>query len=180
MPVAPFIDVLADSRTRAAPILIAAASIAALTAALVGEHVFHIVGCTLCQYQRVPYGATTAVAIIALVLRPSPERRRTLIAACAVLFAAGCAIALYQAGMQQGWWDQPGVCEAALPNADALIDLRSARPARPACKDIDWSLFGLSLATLNALYSGALAAGCFALLWYRPAPPPPTRHGIER
>jgi disulfide bond formation protein DsbB len=173
MAVAPFIDALTDSRARVAPILIASASICALAAALVGEHVFAIVGCALCQYQRIPYGATTAIAVIALVLRPSPARRRILFAACATLFAAGCAIALYQSGMQQGWWDQPGVCEAALPNADALIDLRSARPARPACKEIDWSLFGLSLATLNALYSGALAAGCAVLLWCQPTPPRP-------
>jgi disulfide bond formation protein DsbB len=174
MPVASIIDAVADSRTRLAPIVIAVASASALAAALVGEHVFAIVGCTLCQYQRLPYAAATAIALLALKVRPSPARGRFLLAACTVMFSAGCAIALYQAGMQQGWWNQPGVCEAALPSADALVDLRSARPARPACNEIDWSFLGLSLATLNALYSGALAAGCAALLLRDRMPSRPT------
>jgi disulfide bond formation protein DsbB len=160
-----------DDLMRMAPILIAVASVSALAAALIGEYVFDIVGCTLCLYQRVPYAATTAIAILALMSRASPERLRLLFAACAILFAADCAIAVYQAGTQQGWWDQPGVCEAALPSADALADLRSARPARPACKEIDWSFLGLSLATLNALYAGILAAGCVVLLLRAPSPP---------
>jgi disulfide bond formation protein DsbB len=171
MPVASIIDAIADSRTRLAPMLIAAASVSALAAALVGEYVFDIVGCTLCLYQRVPYAATAVAAIIAFTTAPSPARRRLTLAACALLFAIGSVIAVYQVGTQQGWWAEPSVCAAALPAADALLDLRSARATRPACSEIDWSFLGLSLATLNALYSGALAAGCAALLLRAPTPP---------
>jgi disulfide bond formation protein DsbB len=139
---------------------VAIASASALAIALLAEYVFDIVGCTLCLYQRVPYGATTVVAIMAFMAAPSAGRQRLMLMACALLFAAGSVVAVYQVGTQQGWWTEPGVCAAALPSGDTLLDLRSARASRPACSDVDWSLFGLSLAALNALYSGALAAAC--------------------
>jgi disulfide bond formation protein DsbB len=173
MPVTAIIDALTDNRSRLAPVLIAIASVSALTAALVGEYVFDIVGCTLCLYQRVPYAATTVVAIVAFWASPSPDRRRLVLAACALLFAVGSAIAVYQVGTQQGWWAEPSVCAAPLPSAGSLADLRTARLTRPACSEIDWSFLGLSLAALNALYSGALALGCLVLMRCGPAPTSP-------
>jgi disulfide bond formation protein DsbB len=149
---------------RLTPAAIAFASASALVAALLAEYVFDIVGCTLCLYQRIPDAATTILAVLALMTSPSADRRRLLSAVCALLFAAGSAIAIYQVGSQQGWWAEPSVCAAALPSGDALLDLRSARPSRPACSEVDWSLFGLSLAALNAVYSGALAAACLFMM----------------
>lgn len=149
---------------RLTPAAIALASAAALVAALLAEYVFDIVGCTLCLYQRIPYAATTFLAVMALMASPSADRRRLLLAVCALLFAAGSAIAIYQVGTQQGWWAEPSVCAADLPTGSALLDLRLARPSRPACSEVDWSLFGLSLAALNAIYSGALAAACLIMM----------------
>lgn len=143
--------------------LIAVASVGALLTAFIAEYVFDVAGCTLCIYQRVPYGLTAALSGFAMVARLPPPRLRLVITACAALFAIGSLIALYHVGVQQGLLSEPGVCEAALPDPGAVIDLRSARATRPACSEIDWSVMGLSLAALNALYSAALAAGCVFL-----------------
>ena len=153
-----------------AAILVAAASVGALLIALIAEYVFAVAGCTLCIYQRVPYGLTAALCGFAMVARMPPPRLRLVFTACAALFVIGSAIALYHVGVQQGLWSQPGVCEAALPGPDAIIDLRGARATRPACSEVDWSLMGLSLAALNAMYSAVLAAGCGFLAMRVPGP----------
>jgi disulfide bond formation protein DsbB len=143
--------------------LVAAASVGALLAAFIAEYVFGIAGCTLCVYQRVPYGLTAALSGVALIARLPPPRLPLIFTACAAVFAIGSVIAIYHVGVQQGLWSEPGVCEAALPDPGAVIDLRSARATRPACSEVDWSVMGLSLAALNAMYSAALAAGCVFL-----------------
>lgn len=157
---------------RAVVAAIAAVSVAALAAAFLSETVFGIASCTLCVYQRVPYALAAAVAAIAFLGRPPPLGYRIAILLCAALFAAGAGIAFYHVGVQQGWWVEPGVCEAPLPDAGALGDLRAALAgpqARPPCDEIDFSVLGLSLAALNCIYSVALAAACVVLA-RRPRP----------
>lgn len=163
---------IGEAPDRAVVAAIAAVSAAALAAALAGETVFGIVGCTLCVYQRVPYALAAAVAAIAFLGRPPPRGYRFAILLCAALFAIGGAIAFYHVGVQQGWWVEAGVCEAALPDAGALTDLRAALAgpqARPPCDQVDFSVLGLSLAALNVIYSAALAAACVVMA-RRPRP----------
>jgi disulfide bond formation protein DsbB len=158
--------------------VVAVASMAAVAVALAAEHLFGVLGCTLCVYQRLPYVATAALALVGILPRITPARLRLLLAACAIVFAAGSALAFYHAGVQQGWWTEPGVCEGALPSAATIIDLRAATATRPACSDVDWSIMGLSLAALNGLYSAVLAAGCaiFAIRGFGPTPLSATHH----
>jgi disulfide bond formation protein DsbB len=140
--------------------LVAAASIGALLTAFIAEYAFAIAGCTLCIYQRVPYALTAVLSGFAMMATMPPVRLRLVFKTCAAVFVIGSAIALYHVGVQQGLWSEPSVCEAALPDPGAIIDLRNARATRPACSEVDWSVMGLSLAALNAMYSAALAAGC--------------------
>jgi disulfide bond formation protein DsbB len=74
-------------------------------------------------------------------------------------FTCGCAVAAYHVGVQQGWWAEVGVCEASSSRPLTLTDLRSlaVARARPACNQVDWSLFGLSLAAFNLIFSAGLA-----------------------
>jgi disulfide bond formation protein DsbB len=141
-------------------------SAGALALAFIAEFAFGIAGCTLCIYQRVPYGVASAVATIAILARASPSTTRLLCTACAVLFAFGCGVAAYHVGVQQGWWTEVGVCEASQPKAMTMADLHSALSrgsGRPACNEVDFSLFGLSLAAMNFIYSAGLAILCGVL-----------------
>ena len=150
------------------------ASLLAVAAAWISEYVFGIVGCDLCVYERVPYFATAALAAYALLARLAPPTQRGIIALCAIVFALSAALAIYHGGLQQHWWSDFGVCEGALPTASTVDSLRAALQngtLRPPCDEVDWSVFGLSLATLNFIYSAALAFACVTLaLWLRPAP----------
>jgi disulfide bond formation protein DsbB len=165
---ASIVDAFIRTRSGLVLVSIVIASAAALLAAFIAELVFGIAGCALCLYQRAPYGMAAAIAMLVLVGRPSALVLRLALVACAISFAAGGAIAIYHVGVQQSWWIEAGVCEAQAPSVTKFIDLHAllaGGQARPACNVIDWSLFGLSLAAVNFIYSGALSFGCAVMAW---------------
>jgi disulfide bond formation protein DsbB len=138
-----------------------APSLIALATALAAEYVFGVVGCDLCVLERYPYAATAVIAAAAC-LRWTPAVLRAAAALCSVLFALGCGLSVYHVGIQQGWWSEIGLCAGALPASP--IDLRTlTAQQRPACDQVDWSILGLSLAALNALYAAALAVAAAVL-----------------
>jgi disulfide bond formation protein DsbB len=144
------------------------ASLLAVAAAWTGEYVFGIVGCTMCVYERVPYFVTAVLAAYALLDRLAPVAQRRVFAVCGIVFAFSAALAIYHGGLQQHWWADFGVCEGALPTESTVENLRAAlrNPTpRPPCDEVDWSMFGLSLASLNLIYSTVLVFACavFAL-----------------
>jgi disulfide bond formation protein DsbB len=146
---------------------VVAASIGALVTALATEYVLGVRGCTLCVYERVPYAVTAVLALAGLT---RPVFARIVLVACVIVFAAGAMLAAYHVGVQQGWWAEVGACEGTLPSAGTVTDLRAAlaaKPTRPACDVVDWSLFGLSLAAFNGLFSLVLAILGAAALWCR-------------
>ena len=143
--------------------LLLAASLLALAGALALENQFGVVGCVLCVYQRVPFAVAAVCAAAGIALGRSRLVPRVVLTLCGLAFAAGAGLALYQVGMQQGWWVDPGVCTGSAPAALSALDLRDAvlrEAGRPPCDRVDWSLFGVSLAALNALVSSGLAVLC--------------------
>lgn len=140
--------------------LILAASALALAGALAGEHVFGILPCVLCLYQRVPFVLGGLVAAAMLGLPTTPRLRRLGVALILVAFAANTAIAAYHIGVEQHWWAS-AVCEATADGARLVTgaDLMTAltTPQRPACDQVSWTLFGISLAGYNFAFSLGLA-----------------------
>lgn len=140
---------------------IAVASAAALAVALLGEYVFGIVPCQLCLFARIPYAATAAFAIAGLTLGAAQHWPRLLAITCAVAFAGGTALALYQVGVEQHWVAAPASCRGEIPGASALSALveGQVRPKLRPCDEDVWRLFGLSLAGWNAIASLVLCLG---------------------
>ena len=63
--------------------------------------------CVLCIYQRYPYGIAIALSLTALALAARPEGAgvsRRFVQTCALVFAAGFAIAVFHVGVEQHWW----------------------------------------------------------------------------
>lgn len=140
---------------------IATASLGALAIALLGQYAGGIQPCQLCLYARIPYVITGALALAGLALRAAPRWQRRLAAACAVVFAAGTALAVFQFGVEQHWWQGPASCYGEIPGAgavSALVEGKDRSRLRPCDQDV-WRLFGLSLAGWNAIASTLLAAG---------------------
>ncbi|HJO73100.1 MAG TPA: disulfide bond formation protein B [Rhodospirillales bacterium] len=147
---------------RLIPLAILAASAGALGTAYVAEVVFGLEPCILCLYQRVPYAVTGVLAVLALSARPGTVQAAT-VGVCAVVFAAGAAVAFYHVGVEQHWWASAacgGELATDLSPADMIAQL--SRPQPKTCDEVDWTLFGLSIATYNVFASLALAGAALA------------------
>lgn len=147
---------------RGAPLVILAASVGALGLAYVAEGVYGIEPCQLCLWQRVPYAVAGLLAVAAL-LAPTRRWRAAAVAASGAAFTVGMGIALYHVGVEQHWWAS-AACAAGSDKVPATVtELRAmltAAPPKP-CDALDWTLFGISMATYNVAVSAALAAGSF-------------------
>ena len=149
-------------RAAAAVALLAAATIGG---ALVSEHVFGLVPCKLCLWQRQPYyGGVPLAALLALLPLPEGGRRAGLWL-LALVFLGSAGLGAYHAGVEWGWFAGPADCgggTGAAPSsvADFAASLGAVKVV--SCQDAAFRFLGLSLAGWNALVSlglSLLAAG---------------------
>jgi|TARA_Y100000294_G_scaffold19799_1_gene16852 disulfide bond formation protein DsbB len=150
---------------RLVPFAILAASVGALITAYTAELAFGIEPCILCLYQRIPYAVAGTLAVAAL-LAPGPRPKAWAVIGAGMAFLAGAEIAFYHVGVEQHWWRSIASCGVAAgdPEPETVEALRrlltEARPVK-ACDEVDWTLFGVSMATYNVAASLALAVGSF-------------------
>lgn len=137
------------------------ASIAMLGGALLFQYVGGLFPCEMCIWQRIPHAAIIGCSLMALVLhkRGQAPRARAIMLCVAVLFLVSGGLGLMHMGVEQKWWVIQTSCTAT-GGAD-LNAIMQARVTR--CDDIAWSMFGLSMAGYNMLFSGAMAA---FLIWH--------------
>ncbi len=146
---------------------ILAVSVLSLATVYVAQYGFDLEPCILCLYQRVPFAVAGGLALLGMIWR---GRLLTIASLAGVAFLVGSGIAFYHTGVEQHWWASATGCSGNLPqgfNADQfLAKLQQKQPK--ACDDIDWTLFGISMATYNVFYSFGLAAITFAAVaWIR-------------
>lgn len=144
--------------TRTSLILLAAGgSLALLLGAFGFQHLGGLPPCEMCLWQRWPHAAAVLIGLVALVV---PGRALPLLGALAALTTAG--IGLYHTGVERGWWQGPTTCSSG-PIGDLtpqqLMDQIMAAPL-VRCDEVAWQMFGLSMASWNAL-----AALTLALIW---------------
>jgi disulfide bond formation protein DsbB len=144
------------------PHLVLVFSAAALGTAYAAEFGFGLEPCPLCLYQRVPYWIAAALGLAALAT-PAGRLRTTMIAAAGLVFLAGAGIAFYHVGVERHWWAS-AVCGTEIETGLSVEQLAERLMATPpqSCDQINWSLFGISMATYNAAFSLVLAVGTFA------------------
>lgn len=142
---------------RGAPLLLLAASAAALAAVLGLQYLGGVEPCVLCQYQRYPYILVIAASLAALALKGAVPRP-WLMVLCGAALAAGAGVAVYHVGVEQGWFAATAACTEG-GRAATVEELRAKLLGAPVarCDEIAWSLFGLSLAGYNVVASAALA-----------------------
>jgi disulfide bond formation protein DsbB len=115
--------------------------------------------CEMCHWQRWPHYTAVALAFVALLLRGNGLSRALVLLAALAIFISG-AIGVFHAGVEYGWWQGLTRCSTAITGGDAASVLDQIMKAPTVrCDEIQWSLFGISLAGWNALISipGALA-----------------------
>ncbi len=144
---------------RAVAGLVLGGSAAALAAAFLAQYAGGLEPCPLCVYQRYPYGATIALGALALATAGRGRWPLLFVALAGGVFAGEAGLAFYHTGVEQGWFEGLAACAGTATPAtveELRAQLLGAPP--PRCDEVPWSLFGVSIAGYNFLYSAALAA----------------------
>ena len=153
--------VRALTRPRAASALLFAACVLALATAYTAQYWGGLEPCPLCLYQRVPYAVAGALAAAAFVAR-APRLVALLLLLAAAAFFANTGIAFYHVGVENHWWAS-AACAGDAPAITSVEDLRRAlsQPPPKPCDTVDWTLFGISMASYNMVASLGLAGFAF-------------------
>lgn len=119
--------------------------------------------CEMCYWQRWPHEAAIVFGAFAVALALRHEagsRALTILAGIAILVSG--AIGLFHAGVEYRWWEGLTTCSTTAiggSSDDILADIMATPLVR--CDQPQWSLFGISLAGFNAIFS--LAGGLAVL-----------------
>ena len=160
------------ARPAVVPALIIAISVSALGSALASQYWGGLLPCVLCIYQRWAYGAALTFGVAGFGLSKStPNFLKAAIAMAGLSFLGGSVIAGFHVGVEQGWWQGFAGCHV-LPLDPTLTpeQMRAQLLATEfvACDQIPWSMFGVSMAGYNALFSAAFASATLIAAWKRP------------
>lgn len=119
--------------------------------------------CEMCYWQRWPHGAAIILAALAFTGPAESSRARAFTLLAAVAIALSGAIGVYHAGVEVGIFEGMTSCTALASNgstADMLKQITQAPLVR--CDQVQWSLFGISMAGWNAILS---LGGAGAVAW---------------
>ena len=83
-------------------------------------------------------------------------------AACAIAIAISGAIGIFHAGVEYGFWEGVTTCATGSAGPVSLDSIMNAPLIR--CDTAQWTLFGISLAGFNAIFSLGAAALVLTLL----------------
>ena len=129
-------------------------SILSLSFALFLEYVLNYKPCQLCLYQRIPYLLILIFSFVGFFFPKNIYWLYTIM----IFFISSTIISGYHSGIEFGLLNESSSCASNLiENLDKTKLLESLSNSMPNCKDIEFKLFGLSLATINFLISFALS-----------------------
>ena len=120
-----------------------------LGGALGSQYIGGLHPCEMCYWQRWPHGAAILLAALAFTAPASSPRSRTLTLLAAAAIAISGAIGVYHAGVEAGIFEGFTTCTAT--RGMSLQDIINAPLVR--CDQVQWSLFGISMAGWNAIMS---------------------------
>ena len=127
-------------------------SIFALGSAYFIEYILGHQPCNLCLIERLPY--FLAIIIIFLGLSLNRFEKFTFIS-LGLIFASASILSLYHVGIEQGFFKESLVCLSnnEIDNLSKEDLLKEFQKTVISCKDVEFTLFGLSLATINTIIS---------------------------
>ena len=144
---------MSDQNIKKFYIIIFSFSFFSLFAALYVEYILGFKPCILCIYQRIPYAIAILISLIAFFI----GNRNILLIILGLTFLAGILLSGYHACIEKGFIEPMFSCTGE--NIKALEKeeiLKSLNNIQPDCKDVDFSILGVSLATLNFIISFVL------------------------
>ena len=134
----------------------------ALASAYFIEYILGYKPCNLCLIERWPYLIALIFIITNLIIN---KLEKIILIALAIIFAAATILSFYHVGIEQGFFEESSVCtsnnEINSSNKEDII--KELQKEVVSCKNVEFTFFGLSLATINAVISFVLSAITFKL-----------------
>ena len=134
----------------------------ALISAFIIEYVLGYEPCKLCVYQRIPYIISILLIIKILFIK---TYEKIILFLLFIIFLISLILAFYHFGIEQGFFAESVVCESnnlekSLTKEELLkqLELKSI-----SCKEVNFRILGMSLATINTIFSFVLSVIFFKL-----------------
>ena len=137
----------------------------ALASAYFIEYILGYKPCNLCLIERWPYLIALIFIITNLIIN---KLEKIILIALAIIFAAATILSFYHVGIEQGFFDESLVCISndginSLNKEDILKELQKEVVS---CKNVEFQILGLSLATINFLLSFVIFILIFKVIKY--------------
>jgi len=113
--------------------------------------------CKLCLYERIPY-FLSILLIIKIIFIKKYEKITLLI--LFLVFMSSTVLAFYHFGIEQGFFKESLVCTAGNLSETLTKEeiLKQLSQNTISCKDVNFRIFGFSLAAINTIFSISLSA----------------------
>ena len=131
-------------------------SIFVLISAYFVEYILDYKPCNLCLIERLPYFFAIIIILLCLTIN---KFYKIVFILLAITFAVGTILSFYHFGIEQGFFKESLVCAAnneinSLAKEDLIKELQKKVVS---CKDVQFTLLGLSLAIINTIISFILS-----------------------
>ena len=131
-------------------------SIFVLISAYFVEYILGYKPCNLCLIERLPYFFAIIIILLCLTIN---KFYKIVFILLTITFAVGTILSFYHFGIEQGFFKESLVCAAnneinSLAKEDLIKELQKKVVN---CKDVQFTLLGLSLAIINTIISFILS-----------------------
>jgi disulfide bond formation protein DsbB len=118
------------------------------------EYILKVPACAMCIYQRIPYFLSILIIVI-FFLKKIDFQKLIIILIFFSLINIG--ISFYHVGIEQGFFSELSTCKDEI-NANTTKDLLNQLKSKGvvSCKEVGFTIFGLSLATINFIVNTGL------------------------
>ena len=144
-------------------LIIILVSFFSVLSALFVEHVLLIQPCKLCLYQRIPYIFSIIVCFFGIFF----PQNKIWIYLLIIVFIGSLSLSGYHVGIENKIFTEfSGCTNDNINTIDKSELLKNLNNFLPNCKDVNFRILGLSLATINFLLSIALTAITIKYFYY--------------
>ena len=131
-------------------------SIFVLISAYFVEYILGYKPCNLCLIERLPYFFAIIIILLCLTIN---KFYKIVFILLTITFAVGTILSFFHFGIEQGFFKESLVCAAnneinSLAKEDLIKELQKKVVS---CKDVQFTLLGLSLAIINTIISFILS-----------------------
>ena len=137
-----------------------AISILILTSAYFIEYILGYEACSLCLIERIPYFFIITFSLYFIFFK---KFKRLVLILIFICFLSSSLIAFYHFGIEQKFFDESLICKirSLSQNVTAAELLQELESNKKSCKNVNFRVLGLSLATINLFISLVLSSITF-------------------